>query len=196
MELMEERSMLEYGAKLQVDAPAGGFDGMLASALPTGVPGKELVYGVLVAHGAPLAAWGPCENLGLEEALALGLGLAHEDATLLRTLPVVFARNAARLNWKLLQQRAQALGYEAELGLLLELTSRLTGHQHLAALAKGLEHARPTQPRHFFKPRGMFDRMRTEQGTPEVARRWGFLMNMPEDGFRTLLLKHNAQVQR
>jgi hypothetical protein len=156
---------------------------------------RASVYESLKAYGAPLADWEGCRTLTLEDALAQGLRLAHQDSTLLRTLPVVLARHALRLNSAQLTARARELGCEAELGMLLELTAKLTGNQRLGALARTLEHARAAEPRFFFEPRGPFERKYTPLRTPEVARRWGFFLDMPPDVFGTLLAKHCAQVQ-
>lgn len=156
----------------------------------------ERVYESLVAYGAPLAAWEGHRRLSLEEAVAQGLLLSHQDSTLLRTLPVVLARNATRLDFVQLKMRAEQLGCEAELGMLLELTSQLTGDARLADTARTLEHARHAEPRFYFEPRGPFERKYTPQRTPALMRRWGFFLDMSADVFGALLAKHGAQVQR
>lgn len=163
---------------------------------PAHVHARTPVYESLKAYGAPLVGWDGRATLSLEEALAQGLCLAHEDSTLLRTLPVVFARHAHRLDATRLTARARELGCEAELGMLLELTAQLTGNQRLGALACSLEHARPAEPRFFFEPRGPMERKYTPLRTHALVRRWGFFLDMPPDVFGTLLAKHGAQLQR
>lgn len=164
---------------------------------PAHVPARTSVYESLKAYGAPLAGWEGRATLALEEALAQGLRLAHEDSTLLRTLPVVFARQAQGLDASRLTARARQLGCEAELGMLLELTAQLTGDSRLGELARALEHARrPTEPRFFFEPRGPMERKYTPLRTHALMRRWGFFLDMPPDVFGSLLAKHNAHLQR
>jgi len=48
----------------------------------------EAVGQSLVAYGAPLAGWDGVVHMSLEAALVAGLGLARENATVLRVLPV------------------------------------------------------------------------------------------------------------
>jgi hypothetical protein len=157
---------------------------------------EDQVCETLVAYGAPLADWAPHPWLPLEEALPLALRLARTNATLLRVLPLVLARNASTLDGLRLLERTRDAGQEAEMGFLLELSAELTGHANLAQLASSLEGARQGPPRYFFAPRSERDRRLVELGTAPVARRWGLLLNMPEDSFRSLLAKHDAPVHR
>ncbi|HEX5748559.1 MAG TPA: hypothetical protein VFZ09_20130 [Archangium sp.] len=152
---------------------------------------EKSVYESLVAYGAPLLEWAPRCWLRLEETLPWALKLAHDNATVLRVLPLVLARYATALNGQLLQEQAHAAGQEAELGFLLELTAQLTARDELAHLARCFEDARPQEPRYFFEPRSARDRRLAELKTPAVARRWGLFLNMPEDSFSSLLAKHD-----
>jgi hypothetical protein len=157
---------------------------------------EDSVYESLVAYGAPLANWAPRLHLRLEEVLPWALRLARGNATVLRVLPLVLARHATELDWELLEDRARAVGQEAELGFLLELTAELTARDELAHRAERFVDARPEQPRYFFEPRGERDRKLAELRTPLVARRWGLLLNMPEESFSSLLARHDAPLQR
>ena len=147
----------------------------------------------LVAFGAPLAAWRAHAHQPLEQALVTAFQRARTDATLLRSLPVVLALNWRRLDWTQLEQRATALGVLETLGMLVELTAELA---HLPELAPRAErwwkpHAAASA---FFVRRNAFDSELAEARTPRVARKWGFLMNLGEDSFRSLLERHVDQV--
>lgn len=155
----------------------------------------DAVYESLVAFGAPLPNWQPRREMRLEEALPPALWLSHGNPTLLRVLPLVLARHAAKLDWALLEKKTQEFGQEAELGFLLELTAELTADAKLAERAARFEMAKCAQPRFYFEPRGDRDRRLVEMRTPPVARRWGFLLNMPTDSFRSLLSKYDAALQ-
>jgi hypothetical protein len=145
----------------------------------------------LVAYGAPLAAYAPVASAPLEEALLEGLRLSHQDATLLRVLPVVVSRHSRTLDYSRLRARAREAGLEAELGMLLELTARLTGVDALRSEAEAL--TRPEgEPRYYFGETGRFARKLADERTPPFARRWGFLLNMSEESFRGVLAKHHA----
>ncbi len=147
----------------------------------------------LVALGAPLSGWRPNRRLAPEAALAFALRFASTDASLLRSLPVVLARTWRELDWTKLENSARAQDSLALLGMLTELTASLAGLKELGEKARGWWRA-PRETRHLFPPRNDFDRELAEHRTPPVARRWGFLMNMGEDSFRTLYERHAGQV--
>jgi hypothetical protein len=77
--------------------------------------------------------------------------------------------------------------------MLTEMTAHFTGSEELAAKARAWWH-QPTETRHLFAPRNDFDRELAEHRSPDVARKWGFLMNMGEDSFRALYERHAGQV--
>jgi hypothetical protein len=149
----------------------------------------------LAAHGAPLVTPAPAEGFAprpLEAVLLDALEAAHSDATLLRVLPLVLARNAAKLDWAVLKQGARRRKLKAELGMLADLTGDLTGDHGFAKEVRELKDARHRRPRFYLEPRSRYERAAARQRTPPAARRWGFLMNMGEDAFREAMRKHGA----
>jgi len=147
----------------------------------------------LVALGAPLNGWRANRCLAPETALASALRFASTDASLLRTLPIVLARTWRELDWSKLEDGARAQDSLALLGMLPELTVSLAGVRELAEKARRWWHP-PRETHHLFRPRNDLDRELAERRTPPVARKWGFLMNMGEDSFRTLYERHAGQV--
>ena len=143
----------------------------------------------LVALGAPLAGWDANERLPAETAIANALRFASSDASLLRTLPVVLARNWKSLDWLQLEASARADGTLDRLGLVTELAGALGKLPSLTARAAGWW-APPQEPTYFFSVKNVFDKELADLRTPPVARRWGFLMNLGEDSFRTLFERH------
>ena len=144
----------------------------------------EVVGESLVAHGAPLAAWKGAAHLSLEDTVIAGLRLARENATVLRVLPILLAKNLARLEWPRLRQAAADAHDEAALGMLLELTSDVTGHPEFRVWSKSLPTPTASSPAWFLDG----DRRRSASAdyrdllrrrTPRAARRWGFLMTPP-----------------
>ncbi len=105
----------------------------------------------------------------------------------------MLARTWRELDWTKLENSARAQDSLALLGMLTELTASLAGLKELGEKARGWWRA-PRETRHLFPPRNDFDRELAEHRTPPVARRWGFLMNMGEDSFRTLYERHAGQV--
>lgn len=144
----------------------------------------------LAAVGAPVGA--PRRNpppADLEATLADGLVLAHRDATLARTLPLVFWRQRDSFDLDRLVAQASRRGERFALGLFLELAGRLGHEPSLVQAARRLRDRRRTTVRPFFtRPEGPFLMALTRRYTPRAARRWGYLMNMTVDSFRTLSL--------
>jgi len=143
----------------------------------------------LVAMGAPLAGWAARPHLAPEEALATGLQLASEDATVLRVLPLVLAKNWTRLDWQSLEHLVRERNLLELLGMLVELTGQLTHAPELSRKARTWWSPNP-KPKFLFSPRNRFDRELAEHGSPAIAKRWGFLVNMGEDSFRSVLERH------
>jgi hypothetical protein len=91
--------------------------------------GAEQVRGWLAAVGAPLlvAEAVPDRPPGLEEVVAQGLALSHDDATVARVLPVVLWTQRDRLDASRLVREATRVDERQTLGFFLELTGRLPG---------------------------------------------------------------------
>lgn len=145
----------------------------------------------LAAIGAPVGA--PRRNpppADLEAALADGLVLAHRDATLARTLPLVFWRQRDNFDLGRLVVQASRRGERFALGLFLELAGRLGHEPTLVQSARQLRDRRRTAVHLFFTgPHGPIAMAMARRYTPQVARGWGYLMNMAVDSFRTLFDK-------
>jgi hypothetical protein len=142
----------------------------------------------LVAFGAPLAGVQPLEQMSLEDAVVGALRIAHVESAILRSLPVVVAKNAPQLDLASLEARAREQDELATLGLVAELAGRFARNEALLAWAERLPH--PAEGRFFFPPRNTFDRQLAQLQTPEFARRWGFWMNLGEDAFRSVFNAH------
>lgn len=116
---------------------------------------------------------------------------SHEDAALLSVLPVFVVNAADSLNWETTCAEARRAGYGAELGLILEIAARLSGRAELFARTQSLRPEQPT-PRPYFPIRSSYEQRLVEQRTPELARHWGFLMNVSEESFKSAYEKHHA----
>lgn len=150
----------------------------------------------LVAHGAPLAGWTPRRDpLPLEETLVRALGCAKTNATVLRVLPLVLAKHSMTVQFEELKHQADALGFMQELGMLVSLTVDL--HPRLAKTRLGklgremdarldeMKRLQPSAAKLFFTTAtNSYTLKLAEARTPAAARKWGFLMNMPESGFK------------
>jgi hypothetical protein len=153
----------------------------------------EQVRGWLAAVGAPLlVAQGASDRPpSLEEVVAQGLALSHDDATVARVLPVVLWTQRDRLDEHRLVEEAARLDERQTLGFFLELTGRLARNDRFSALSSSLRDRRRSRVRPFFeRPHGRMALAAARKNTPPVARRWGYLMNMGMVSFASAFAKH------
>lgn len=151
----------------------------------------ERVRGWLASIGAPLAAAEASSfALPLERGLAEVLSLAHRDPTVARVLPLVLWRHRERLDFDRLRREAARRDEDQSLGLFLMLAGRISNEQQLVQAAAPLRDRRRRRVRMFFSGHhGSRALAATRRNTPPEARRWGFLMNMGVDSFRSTFAK-------
>ena len=147
----------------------------------------ERVRAWLVAVGAPLGSrglQGPVPPP--EEALAEALPLSHRDPTVARVLPLVLWRQRDHLDFDRLRQEASRRNEGQALGYFLELAGRLGNEPRLVEVSKALRDRRRKRAREFCAgPRGPRAVAASRRNTPREALRWGYLMNMGLDSFRS-----------
>ena len=147
----------------------------------------------LARFGAPVAVdASPGVALPLEETLAAALNLARRDATVARSLPVLFAKNKDHLDLPRLEFLARKQGSLRVLGFFLDLTAALLGNRRLHREARRLRDRRRKRAEDFFTERkpNEFEERLAERNTPKVARAWHFRLNMGMDSFESLFKKH------
>ena len=153
----------------------------------------------LARLGAPLGAAGTSKTeLTTEEVAVHALVLARRDATVARSLPLFFAKNANELNYNKLIFLATQMNLKPMLGFFLDLTGYLSGNKKLTKLAHKLYDKRRKKDSFFFLKAKMtpLQRQLSELNTPRVARKWHFLMNMGMDSFETLFQKNYEGVKQ
>jgi transcriptional regulator with XRE-family HTH domain len=155
-------------------------------------PTNDMLKGWLAHYGAAL--FGP-ENLDPAEVpppetvLADALKLSRESATVARTLPLVFWETREYLDLGLLRKEGARRGQARTLGFFLDLTSRLSSDLSFERAAKKLQVRTLSRPVQFFQPTTLRERKLAELRTPEVARKWGFRMNMEMESFESMFAK-------
>ena len=145
--------------------------------------------GQLRALGAPLLDEpSATEGRDVEEILVRGAALAHRDPVVARTLPVCLFMTRDRLDPDRLRKLARRFGEGQAVGFFLDLTGELSRDERLSEWSKSLRDHRFKAVRDFFweRSRSGLQRRLAEERTPEVARRWGFRMNMDLESFRSL----------
>jgi hypothetical protein len=147
--------------------------------------------GWLASVGAPLAA-SPSQTPRppLEEVLAEALALSHRDATVARVFPVVLWQRRHDVNLDRLVLEATRRDERQALGYFLELAGRLGGHARFGEAARRLSDGRRRKARMFFAgPHGRYELAATRRNSPPEALRWGYLMNLGMDSFRSTFHK-------
>jgi hypothetical protein len=131
------------------------------------------------------------EVLRLEVALAEALVLAHEDPAVAGAVPVVLWKNE-QVDLGELKRLAVDRGEGQTLGFFLELTDELSRSRRFETVAATLRDKRVRRRRNFFSRDGRFRPYEEELAlmtTPEVAKRWNFVMNMSLDSFKSYFSK-------
>jgi hypothetical protein len=129
-------------------------------------------------------------HMSLEETVIQTLCAARDDALMLLVLPVVLVKNEAKLNTNTLLDRAGALNVLPELGVVLDLTAVLSGHEAFASLAERCP-KNEGEPRYFPKEKGgKYGRQLADMRTPTVVASRGFRMDATEEDLRGFLRKH------
>lgn len=162
-----------------------------APAAPEPTERDETVKRWLKGLGVPLRVAQPRGSLpGLAEVLVEGARLARKDPTVARALPVGFWLNRDELQVTDLLEHAKRPEEKHAVGFFLELAGTLGGDRRLVGLAESFRDKRLTAERDFFLlPPTTTRRKLAEMRTPELARRWGFTMNLDYEAFRSLFDK-------
>jgi hypothetical protein len=153
--------------------------------------------GRLRSLGAPLPVDpAPVQDAELEEALVAGVELARRDPTVATVLPVVFWKQRGELDRERLEAVARKAKEKHAVGFVLALTGELSGDRKLSRLAEQFRDARVTRLRPFFElPDTRSARDTAERRSPEVARRWGYTLNLDLESLRSQFekfTKHGA----
>jgi len=137
--------------------------------------------------GAPLGSAETSKPVPpVEQVFGEALSLSHGDPTVARVFPLVLWRQRDRLDFDRLFQEATRRDERQALGYFLELAGALGGESRLVKAARTLHDRRRKRARMFFAgPRGPRALAATRRNTPKEALRWGYLMNMGTDSFRS-----------
>jgi len=155
-------------------------------------PGIPDVVNDLAAYGAPLWSNGCAPSMTLECAIARGLEEARVHPSLLRVLPIVLWENRSELCFEKLcaSVRSECL---PRLGMLLDLAAALTSSDVFSGWAEELfKRVSKKDPPVLFFANGSTGRMYRELAevrTPDVVRKWGFLMTTPIQDFQDAMEK-------
>lgn len=171
--------------------PLGLGLGVVPLPAPSPPPSDDQLKGWLAHYGAPL--YGPETDTNTvpppETVLADALTLTHNNASVARALPLAFWKSRDQLNLARLLKESVRRGQARTLGFFLDLTSQLSGAPSFKTAALKLQVKQISRPIQFFKPTTARERKLAELVTPEIAKKWGFRMNMDMDSFATMFTK-------
>lgn len=153
---------------------------------------EQRIKETLASMGAPLVGVTPQRHQPLELALVRALELARHDGTVFRVLPLVLLRSEEELDWQKLFAAARERDMIRELGLLATLAAKLADRPTLAAKVVFLKGSTETPVRYYPEVRSSFERRLAEDRSPDVARDWGFHVNVSEESLRSTIMKHGV----
>lgn len=148
--------------------------------------------GQLRSLGAPLSI--PAEPVApaqREQVIVDGVRLARHDPTIARVLPIVLWAQRTMIDPERLEAAARTGRVKHALGFMLALTAELARDRGLKRLAESFRDHRARGTRPFFElPSSRAADELAARRTPDVARKWGFLMNMDLASFESQFTKH------
>jgi hypothetical protein len=153
---------------------------------------SSVVRGRVRTLGAPLAVSPePVELEQREDALVDAVRLARRDVTLARVLPVALSMQWKTLDRNRLKRAAVRAREKHALGFFLALTAELEDNDLLRRWAEGFRDHRVTSLRPFFTlPSARASRDLADRRTPQLAREWGYLMDLDLESFKSAFDKH------
>ena len=135
----------------------------------------------------------PENSSKIESLLVEGSNLAAKDASVARAFPVLLSKVSASLDFDALKYESWKHGNKHRIGFLLELAGELGEDQFMKEAAKKFFDSRYKDQRPFFQNQSKYALQLAQQRTPELARKWGWLMNMGMDVFESTYNKFNDE---
>jgi hypothetical protein len=157
----------------------------------------DVVVAWLAHYGAPLYEEADRGNPRTPEtALTDGLVLARRSGSVARALPCAFWACRETLNVPLLQKESERRGQGRSLGFFLDLVQKLVGKKwqpfdEAVSILRARHSPTPllSRPSQFFSPTSKRERALADVCSSEVARSWGFRMNMDFECFASMFRK-------
>lgn len=152
---------------------------------------SERLRGNLAFLGLPVNARkvAPGADVTMESLLADAADLAQADASVARSLPVLFGRYGDSLDFELLKHESWKRGNKHRVGFFLDLAGELLGNRLLTEASRSFMDQRYTVPKQFFEDQSELSQELAELRTPNLARKWGWRMNMGLDAFESTFEK-------
>jgi len=152
---------------------------------------SEKLRGNLAFLGLPVNARkvAPEPDVTMEALLADAADLAQVDASVARSLPVLFGKFGDSLDFDDLKHESWKRGNKHRVGFFLDLAGELFSNERLTEASKNFMDQRYTVPKQFFANQSKLSQELAEMRTPSLAKKWGWRMNMGLDVFESTFEK-------
>jgi len=124
-----------------------------------------------------------------ERVLVDALVASHKESVFALVLPVVLWKLRTSLNLEFLRELALKRGESRSLGFFLDMTGTLGKSPKLCQQANSFRKVRMKQVYFFNEGTTSYGKKLAALRTPDVARKWNFLMNMTMDSFASSFQK-------
>ena len=137
--------------------------------------------------GLPVSArkTAPEPDVTVEALLVEAANLAQEDASVARSLPVLFHKVRDTLDFDTLKHESWKKGNKHRVGFFLEMAGELSNNRRLTEASHCFLDHRYKVPRQFFNKQSSLSQQLAEMRTPDLAKKWGWRMNMGLDAFES-----------
>jgi Fe2+ or Zn2+ uptake regulation protein len=125
----------------------------------------------------------------LESLIAKASNLAASDASVARAFPVFLRKVSPDLDFDVLKLESRKLGNKHRVGFFLDLAGDLGQDRALKNAAKDFFDSRNKLQKPFFMNPSKYSLKLAEERTPDLARKWGWSMNMGLDAFESTYRK-------
>lgn len=125
----------------------------------------------------------------LERLVAKAASLAANDASVARAFPVFLCKVSPDLDFHVLKQESRKLDNKHRVGFFLDLAGELSQDKVLKNAAKDFFDSRNKLQKPFFVNPSKYSLRLAEERTPDLARKWGWSMNMGLDAFESTYQK-------
>ncbi len=185
------RSVKDHPERTFLQKLFGGEQAMSEKSQTSDSADVSDLKGELAGLGLPVnaAKSSPSDDRPLEPLLASACTLAHRDASVARSLPVLLARYRDELDMRELEHACRSVGQKHTMGFFLELTAQLSGDRALSNAATHFRDKRRKKERQFFDNASAFSRRVAESRSPALAKKWKLLMNLSHESFASTFEK-------
>ena len=127
----------------------------------------------------------PKKGTRVESLLVDAANLAKDDASVARALPVLFHKLKNVVDYDVLKFESRKKDNKHRVGFFLDLEGVLSKDRDMSEVAQEFFDKRYKSDKLFFSKQSKYAKELALARTPELAKKWGWLMNMSMDTFES-----------